>query len=84
MAKLYGRSGEEEQMLHSLAMSSEAGLDVRHEMRRDRSLARYVSDPRVAVLVHNAEALRAGPPDARYAADSVPVVFPVPATAPLE
>jgi tetratricopeptide (TPR) repeat protein len=71
LAKLYARSGEEEQMLHSLARSSEAGLDIRHEMRRDRALAVYVSDPRVAVLMHNAEALRAGPGDAGYAAGAV-------------
>jgi tetratricopeptide (TPR) repeat protein len=58
MAKIYARSGAEGLMLHSLAMSSEAGFDVRHEMRRDAVLSRYASDPRVIVLVHNAEALR--------------------------
>ena len=58
MAKFYARSGAEEQMLHSLAMASEAGLDVRHEMRRSGTLARYTDDPRVLVLVHNAQALR--------------------------
>jgi len=58
MAKLYARSGTEEEMMHSLAMSSEAGLDVRREMRRDRALVRYASDPRVVVLAHNAQALR--------------------------
>jgi tetratricopeptide (TPR) repeat protein len=58
MARLYARRGAEEQMLHSLAMSSEAGFDVRHGMRRDAALARYANDPRVVVLVNNAQALR--------------------------
>jgi tetratricopeptide (TPR) repeat protein len=60
MATLYARSGAEEPMLHSLAMASEAGLDLGQEMRRDKALARYAGDPRVVVLTHNAQALRAG------------------------
>lgn len=59
MAKMYARAGMEEAMLHSLAMASEAGMDVRHEMREDPVLAKLVSDPRVIVLVRNAQALRA-------------------------
>ena len=59
MAKLYARNGLEEPMLHSLAMASEAGMDVQREMRRDAVLARFEMDPRVVVLVHNAQALRA-------------------------
>ena len=58
MAKMYARSGMEEQMLHSLAMASEAGMDVLSEMRKDAFLAKYEKDPRVAVIAHNAEALR--------------------------
>jgi tetratricopeptide (TPR) repeat protein len=58
IARIYARSGTEEQMLHSLAMSSEAGLDVRREMRRDAAFARYANDPRVVVLEHNSQALR--------------------------
>jgi len=60
MAKLYARNGMEEQMLHALAMASEAGMDVQREMRRDAVLAGFEMDPRVLVLVHNAQALRAG------------------------
>ena len=60
MAKLYARSGLEEQMLHSLAMASEAGMDVQHEMHKDVDLAVFEMDPRVVVLVHNAQMLRAG------------------------
>jgi tetratricopeptide (TPR) repeat protein len=59
MAKLYARSDLEEEMLHSLAMASEAGMDVQREMRRDPVLAKFELDPRVVVLVHNAQALRA-------------------------
>jgi tetratricopeptide (TPR) repeat protein len=58
MAKLYAQGGQEEQMLHSLAMASEGGMDVQREMRKDSVLAKYELDPRVAVLVHNAQALR--------------------------
>jgi tetratricopeptide (TPR) repeat protein len=60
MAKLYARNGLEDDMLHSLAMASEAGMDVQREMRKDATLARFELDPRVVVLVHNAQALRAG------------------------
>jgi tetratricopeptide (TPR) repeat protein len=58
MAKIYAQDGLEEQMLHSLAMASEAGMDVQHEMHKDLVLAKFELDPRVSVLVHNAEALR--------------------------
>jgi tetratricopeptide (TPR) repeat protein len=58
MAKLYARRGDEEQMLHALARSSESGFDVQREMRRDAALGPYVNDSRVLVLVHNAQALR--------------------------
>ncbi|MDP9038251.1 MAG: tetratricopeptide repeat protein [Acidobacteriota bacterium] len=59
MAKMYARSGMEEPMLHSLAMASEAGMDVQREMRSDPLLAKLATDPRVLVLVRNAQALRA-------------------------
>lgn len=59
MAKMYARAGMEESMLHSLAMASEAGMDVQREMRNDPILAKLVADPRIIVLVHNAQALRA-------------------------
>jgi tetratricopeptide (TPR) repeat protein len=60
MAKLYAQNGLEEQMLHSLAMACEAGMSVQREMHGDAVLAKYELDPRVIVLVHNAEELRAG------------------------
>jgi tetratricopeptide (TPR) repeat protein len=60
MAKLYARNDQQEQMLHSLAMASEAGMDVQREMERDPVLAKFEMDPRVVLLVHNAQMLRAG------------------------
>jgi tetratricopeptide (TPR) repeat protein len=59
MAKLYARGSAVEQMLSALALASEAGLDLRREMRRDAALSRYARDPRISVMVHNTEALRA-------------------------
>jgi tetratricopeptide (TPR) repeat protein len=60
MAKLYARSGAEDQMLHSLGMACEAGLDIQREMLKDPVLAAFENDPRVVVIVHNAQLLRAG------------------------
>jgi Flp pilus assembly protein TadD len=60
MAKLYAQSEDEEKMLHSLAMASEAGMDIQHEMSRDTQLAKFENDPRVVVLVHNALMLKTG------------------------
>jgi tetratricopeptide (TPR) repeat protein len=59
MAKMYARAGLEEQMLHSLAMASEAGMDIQREMRKDSTLAKVADDPRVVIIVKNAQALRA-------------------------
>lgn len=59
MAKMYARAGLVEEMLHSLAMASEAGLDIQREMRKDAVLAKLADDPRVLVMVKNAQALRA-------------------------
>jgi tetratricopeptide (TPR) repeat protein len=60
MARMYASNKLEEQMLHSLAMASESGMDVQREMRKDAVLAEYENDPRVVVLVHNAQVLRSG------------------------
>lgn len=62
MAKMYARTGMTDQMLHALAKAAEAGMDVQVEMRRDPVLAPYGMDPRVVVLVHNAQVLRSGRP----------------------
>ncbi len=60
MAKLYAQNGQIEQMLHSLAMASESGMDVQREMRKDSLLAKFETDPRVVVLVHNGQMMRTG------------------------
>jgi tetratricopeptide (TPR) repeat protein len=60
MAKLYARNGLEVEMLHSLAMASEAGMDVQREMHHDAYLTKFEEDPRVLVLVRNAQLLRTG------------------------
>jgi tetratricopeptide (TPR) repeat protein len=62
MAKMYARSGMTEQMLHALAKAAEAGMDVQIEMRHDPVLAHFEMDPRVVVLVHNAQVLRGSRP----------------------
>jgi len=84
MAKFYARSGAEEQMLRSLAMASEAGVDLRHEMRRDRMLALYANDPRVLVLMHNARALRGFGGDVGNGAETAGEVAPLASIQPLE
>jgi tetratricopeptide (TPR) repeat protein len=60
MAKLYAQNGEVEKMLHSLGMASEAGMDIQREMSRDAVLLKFENDPRVVVLVHNAQMLKTG------------------------
>jgi tetratricopeptide (TPR) repeat protein len=58
MARMYARSHLDEQMLHSLAMACESGMDVQREMRKDQVMAQFENDPRVVVLVHNAQVIR--------------------------
>jgi len=59
MAKMYARTSMEDAMLRSLATAAEAGMDIRREMEHDPVLAKYSVDPRVIILVRNAEMLRA-------------------------
>ena len=54
---MYALNKQEDQMLHSLGIASEAGMDVQREMRKDTVMAQYENDPRVVVLVHNAQVL---------------------------
>lgn len=62
MAKLYAENGLEDEMLHSLAKACEAGMDVARELRKDAVLGKYQNDPRVLLLIKNAEAIRTGHP----------------------
>lgn len=60
IARLYAQHGDEANMLHYLTTASEGGFDVLEAMTRDDVLKPYRKDPRVLLLVHNAEAIRSG------------------------
>jgi tetratricopeptide (TPR) repeat protein len=60
MARLYAERKDETNMLHYLTRASENGFDVLTEMASDKVLGRYRKDPRVLLLVRNAQALRSG------------------------
>jgi tetratricopeptide (TPR) repeat protein len=60
MAKLYAQRGQEEDMLHSLSVASENGLDILALMAKDPNLSKYRKDPRVILLVTNAKTLHSG------------------------
>lgn len=60
LARLYAQHGDEVNMLHYLTRASEGGFDVLEAMRKDEVLERYRKDPRILLLVHNAELLRSG------------------------
>lgn len=75
MARLYADRGDEAGMLHYLTMASEGGFDVLREMSSDKVLVRYRKDPRVLMLVRNAQALRSGHSIAE-AKDGLPALPP--------
>jgi len=58
MARLAAARHEEDSMLHWLAQASEAGLDLRVAMAGVKEFNPYLKDARIAVIVHNAKALR--------------------------
>ena len=60
LARLYAQRGDVANMLHYLTTASEGGFDVLEAMRHDDLLEQYRKDPRVLLLVHNAEAIRSG------------------------
>ncbi len=76
MARLYAERGDEANLLRYLTMASEGGFDVLSEMGGDSVMGRYRKDPRVLLLVRNAQALRAGRDAVAYAKGGVP---PLPA-----
>jgi tetratricopeptide (TPR) repeat protein len=57
MAKLYARHGQEEEMLHQLAMACENGFDILTNMGKDPELVKYRADSRVVLLVEAAKML---------------------------
>ena len=60
MARLYAERKDDANVIQYLTMASEAGFDVLTEMSADKELGRYRKDPRVLLLVRNAQALRSG------------------------
>src|ERR1700678_161309 len=77
MARLYAELGDEAQFLHYLTMASEGGFDVMSELHMDSQLAPYRKDPRVILLVKNAQALRSGRASIEDARGNVPPLPPV-------
>jgi tetratricopeptide (TPR) repeat protein len=77
MARLYAELGDETNLLHYLTMASEGGFDVMDEMRSDGVMGRYRKDPRVIMLVKNAQALRSGRASVDDATGKVPPLPPV-------
>ena len=60
MARLAAQQGKDAEVLEWLAKSVETGFDVRYEMVQDRNFAAYRTDPRVAIILKNSKAMRAG------------------------
>lgn len=80
MAKTYASEGNEAEMLHSLSMASEAGMNVIAEMGKDKVLAGFKNDPRVLLLLENVKSLRVNQAGLTPIA-SVPTIRPASSTA---
>lgn len=59
MAKLFAREHDAARMLFWLGKASDAGVDLRPEIRQDAALEVYAKDPRVTLLIANAAQLKA-------------------------
>ncbi len=57
MARLYAEQGQEEEMLHALAVACENGFDIGRGMQKDPALSKYADDDRVKSMMLNAAAL---------------------------
>ena len=78
MARLSAQRGKDAEVMDWLAKAVESGFDLRYELSKDRSLAAYQADPRVAVLIKNAKTLRAGFIAASGPAPALPAEMPKP------
>jgi tetratricopeptide (TPR) repeat protein len=58
MAKLYARNKNDAATLLWLAKATEAGYDTKYEMSQDSALRLYVKDPRVILMLKNAQQMR--------------------------
>jgi hypothetical protein len=74
---LYAELGDEVNLMHYLTMASESGFDVMGEMRGDNVMTHYRKDPRVIMLVKNAQALRSGRASVDDATGKIPPLPPV-------
>jgi tetratricopeptide (TPR) repeat protein len=74
MAKAYARIGNEAEMLRSLGIASEGGIDILDEMKKDVNLAKYAKDERVLIIVQNTKALRTSNAAMASAAGAVPTL----------
>lgn len=77
LARLYAQHGDVANMLHYLTTASEGGFDVLEAMRHDDLLEQYRKDPRVLLLVHNAEAIRSGHMPLTASATALPPLPPL-------
>jgi Flp pilus assembly protein TadD, contains TPR repeats len=77
LARLYAQHGDVANMLHYLTTASEGGFDVLEAMRHDALLEQYRKDPRVLLLVSNAEAIRSGHMPLTASAAALPPLPPV-------
>jgi tetratricopeptide (TPR) repeat protein len=59
MAKLFAREHDVDRMIFWLGKGSDAGLDVRAAIRDDAALFVYAKDPRITLLIANADQLHA-------------------------
>ncbi len=60
MAKIYAAQGQEEEMLHALAVACENGFDIARGMLKEPALEKYVADDRIKLMMLNASALHGG------------------------
>jgi len=58
MAKIYARHQDDAATLLWLAKATEAGYDTRHEILLDAALRPYAHDPRVILILKNAQQMR--------------------------
>jgi tetratricopeptide (TPR) repeat protein len=76
LARVYAEHGDEANMLHYLTTASEGGFDVLEAMRHDDLLEKYRKDPRILLLVRNADAIRSGHMPLTASTGSLPPPLP--------
>lgn len=60
MAKMSAKQHDDDNVLRWIARASEAGYDVKSEMKGDKDLYPYMKDKRVLIALQNAKAIRTG------------------------